>query len=84
MYFVYVLQSIVNKKFYIGFSSDPWKRLQQHNEGLTISTKANIPYQLIYIEGFKSKTDALVREKKLKHHGQGIRRLKERLKHSAR
>ena len=43
------------------------------------STKYGIPYKLVYFEGFIDKKDALTREKKLKHHGQGLRRLKEKL-----
>lgn len=82
MYYVYLLQSEKNEKFYVGFTSKLKQRLKQHNAGKVQSTKANIPYTLIYFEGFRSKKDALIREKKLKHHGQGIRRLKERLVHS--
>lgn len=52
---------------------------QKHNAGKVQSTKPYIPYKLIYFEGFRSNKDALKREKKLKHHGQGLRRLKERL-----
>lgn len=82
MYYVYLLQSEKNHKFYVGFTSELKQRLKKHNSGRVQSTKANIPYKLIYFEGFRSKTDALIREKKLKHHGQGIRRLKERLTNS--
>lgn len=78
-YYVYLLQSMKTKKFYVGFTSNLKKRLSQHNNGENQSTKAGAPYELVYFEGFKSKKDALIREKNLKHHGQGIRRLKERL-----
>ncbi len=83
MYFyVYLLQSKINKRFYVGYTSNLKKRLAQHNNGEVKSTKSGIPYELVYFEGFKNKSDALVRERKLKHHGQGIRRLKERLERS--
>ncbi len=82
MHFVYILQSEKTKKFYVGYTSELKQRLKQHNKGKVKSTKANIPYKLIYFEGFRSKKDALIREKKLKHHGQGIRRLKERFEDS--
>lgn len=81
-YYVYLLQSKKTKKFYVGFTSNLKRRLAQHNNGENKSTKSDAPYELIYFEGFKSKSDALIREKKLKHHGQGIRRLKERLDNS--
>ena len=79
MYYVYLLQSEKDKRFYVGFTSDLKRRIFEHNTAKVQSTKAFIPYRLIYFEGFRSKKDALNREKMLKHHGQGIRRLKERL-----
>jgi len=82
MYYVYLLQSEKTEKFYIGFTADLKRRISEHNTGQVSSTKAHTPYKLVYFEGFRSKQDALTREKKLKHHGQGIRRLKERLKNS--
>lgn len=78
-YYVYLLQSKKTNKFYVGYTSNLKKRLAQHNNGENQSTKSGRPYELVYFEGFKHKKDALIREKKLKHHGQGIRRLKERL-----
>jgi len=67
---------------YIGCTGDLQARLLQHNTGKVTSTKADVPFELIYCEVYKSKTDAFDREKKLKHFGQGIRRLKERLVNS--
>ncbi len=82
MHCVYLLQSKKTKKFYVGSTSALQQRVDQHNAGKVKSTKAHVPYKLVYFEGFRSKKDALIREKKLKHHGQGIRRLKERLVNS--
>ena len=31
MYFIYILYSISADKYYIGYSSDPFRRLQEHN-----------------------------------------------------
>jgi len=39
-----------------------------------------VPWRLIYFEGYISKVDAFNREKSLKLHAQGLRRLKERLR----
>ncbi len=80
MYYVYILQSKLNGQFYIGYTTDLTNRLKQHNSGYTQSTAPYIPYELIYFEGYRCREDALLREKKLKYHGQGFRRLKERLK----
>jgi len=79
MHYVYLIQSEKTKKFYVGFTSNSKQRIEKHNAGKVKSKKAYIPYKLVYFEGFRSKKDALIREKKIKHHGQGIRRLKERL-----
>lgn len=81
-YYIYILNSRKNGIFYIGYTNNLRRRLEEHNSGKVFSTKLHVPYELIYFEGYKSKKDALAREKALKHHGQGIRRLKERLKDS--
>lgn len=81
-HFVYLLKSKKNDKFYVGYTTHLKKRLAQHNAGNVLSTKGHIPYEMVYFEGFANKTDALIREKKLKHHGQGLRRLKDRLTHT--
>lgn len=65
-YYVYIIQSEVDKSFYKGFSENPAKRLLQHNEGATSGTRYLAPWKLIYVEEMLSKTDALVRERNLK------------------
>ena len=62
MYYVYVLLSLKDSKFYIGFSEDIKKRLADHNAGRNTSTKPRRPFELIYYEAHLSKDDALRRE----------------------
>jgi len=62
MYYVYVLLSLQDKKFYIGFSEDIKKRLADHNAGRNTSTKPRRPFELIYYEAHLNKKDALRRE----------------------
>ena len=50
MWYVYILQSIEFGKYYIGYSADPFKRLEYHNLGKTRSIKAYIPYKIIKLE----------------------------------
>ncbi len=62
MYFVYVLKSLKDDKFYIGFSEDVKRRNKDHNSGKVLSTKDRRPFKLIDYEANLSKKDALRRE----------------------
>ena len=66
MYYVYLIQRKVDKSYYIGYTSDLRKRIQEHNYGKTKSIKHKIPYMLIYYEAYTNKTCARKREIKLK------------------
>ena len=71
MYSIYVLKSLKNSKRYIGFTSKyPRVRLSEHNCGCNKWARENKPFILIYQEEFKTKTEAIKREKFLKS-GQG-------------
>ncbi|NCT93790.1 MAG: GIY-YIG nuclease family protein [Chitinophagaceae bacterium] len=65
-YYVYIIQSEVDGSYYKGFSEDPSRRLIQHNEGTTLSTRHLLPWKLVYVEVLNSKQEALLREKNLK------------------
>jgi putative endonuclease len=62
MYYTYVLQSLKDKKLYIGYSSNLKRRLSQHKSGGSISTKRRLPFRCIFYESFISKEDARRRE----------------------
>jgi len=79
MHYVYILQSLKNKKLYIGYTNNLKKRLQEHNSGKSLATKPHRPYKLIFYEAFLDKKDAKVREKYLKS-GWGTRSVKKMLK----
>jgi putative endonuclease len=68
MYYVYVLKSQVNGDIYVGFTSDLKKRFREHNNGEVKATKGYRPWQLVYYEAYKGKSDATKREKQLKEH----------------
>lgn len=82
MHYVYLLQSLKNKSFYVGCASNLSKRIAAHNHGDSYHTKKYMPWELVYFEGYRAKEDAYKREKSPKLHAQGIRRLKERLQKS--
>ena len=54
-YYVYILKSLKDNKFYIGSCSDIESRINFHNAGLQRSTKNRIPFKLILSEKYKSK-----------------------------
>lgn len=78
-YYVYVLQSLKNNSFYIGYSSGLKKRVKEHNEGESLATKPFRPYKLIFYEAFLNQKDAKSREKYLKS-GWGFRSINKMLK----
>ena len=75
MYYVYLLMSLKDFRFYTGYSSDINRRLSEHNKGLNISTRGRRPFKLIYYEACLNQEDAKAREKYLKT-GMGKRYLK--------
>ena len=81
MWYVYLLLSKKDKKWYTGCSGDLRERLNQHMKGLVLSTKGRGPFMLLYYEACLNKGDAFTREKYLKT-GMGKRYLKNRLKRS--
>ena len=66
LYYTYVLYSLKDHKFYIGFSSQLAERMQKHHNGDVTSTKRRRPLRLIYYESYLSEMDALRREKYFK------------------
>ena len=65
-HWVYIIHSSVADKFYKGYSLDVAKRLAQHNNGESRYTSSFRPWNLVFIQSFDNKTDALKREKALK------------------
>lgn len=82
MFCVYVLRSKKDNSFYIGFAPNLKERLAKHSQGLVKPTKHILPMELIYCEAYKSKADALIREKRLKQFAKGFSSLKGRLRYS--
>ncbi|MSR67611.1 GIY-YIG nuclease family protein [Candidatus Peribacteria bacterium] len=66
MFVVYVIRSTLNRQLYVGFTEDFKQRLETHNAGKVISTKAYRPWKPIFLECYSSKGDALRRELYLK------------------
>ncbi len=82
MFYVYILQSNVDKSIYIGYTDDLRRRFKEHNNLEVKSTKNKAPYGLIYYEAYKSKSDAKYRENNLKRFAKAYGQLKRRIKNS--
>ena len=63
MFTTYVIRSISTGHFYTGSTSDFDARLNQHNSDLSTSTKNRGPWELLYREEFKSRAEAMARER---------------------
>ena len=67
-FFVYVAHNSVFNKIYIGQTNDLDKRIMEHNEkfGNHYTSKFSGNWKLIYKEEFKTRQEAIKREKQLK------------------
>ncbi len=80
MHIVYILESLKDHGWYIGYTTDLKQRLSAHDHGRNRSTAKRKPWKLIYAEVYLSKADALGREKFLKS-GNGREVVKKQLRH---
>ncbi len=64
--FVYALHNFINKEIYVGISSDPDRRLAEHNKGRNRYTKAFSPWLMFYKEAHPNYSAARAREKYFK------------------
>ena len=82
MHYVYLLKSEKDGLLYIGYTNDLKRRFAEHNSGLSKATKPRAPFQLVYYEAYKSRADALFREKNLKRYSRSYQELNKRVKGS--
>jgi putative endonuclease len=79
-YYVYILRSLKNKRFYTGYTDNIIRRVIEHNSKKGGKyTSINAPYKLIFFEGYLNKKDALNAEKFFKT-GYGKEVLKQKIK----
>ena len=72
MFYVYILKSLRDGKFYTGCTNNLDRRLKEHNIGKssTPSTVGRGPFKLVYSEVVQTRINARIREKFWKS-GQG-------------
>lgn len=80
-YYVYVLLSLKDHKFYVGYSKNLKQRISQHDYGEVKSTQNRRPLKLIHYEYFVNEDDAKAREVFFKS-GFGRGQLKKSLKNT--
>ena len=80
-YFVYAISSCKFSYTYVGHTKDLKQRMSEHNKGKTRSNKAYKPFNLVSFEDYKTRLEAVKREKYLKT-GSGRELLKKILKNA--
>ncbi|OGI46193.1 hypothetical protein A2121_02295 [Candidatus Nomurabacteria bacterium GWB1_40_6] len=50
--YVYLIQSQIDKSYYVGISENPQKRLNEHNSGKLKITSKKKPYKITYIKEY--------------------------------
>ena len=65
-YTTYILYSSKLDKYYIGYTNDIDRRLEEHNRKKGKYTDTGIPWQMVYSESFDSAEEAHQRELEIK------------------
>jgi putative endonuclease len=65
-YYVYILNSLKDSKYYIGSTSNLVARIAYHIAGKQRLTRYRIPFILVYSEEFADKGEAEKRERQIK------------------
>ena len=79
MYYMYVLKSVESEDYYVGYSSDLRKRVDQHKARQSRFGKQHREIELIYYEAYLTEKSARNREQKLKRNRRMKQLLIERL-----
>ncbi|MFZ5940125.1 MAG: GIY-YIG nuclease family protein [Bacteroidota bacterium] len=65
-FYVYILQSGKDGRFYIGQTSNLEQRLDDHNKGHSRYTRNFTPWELKYFKRCQTRSEAIALERKLK------------------
>ncbi len=79
MYYMYILRSEESANYYVGYSADLRKRVEQHKNQQTRFGKQHKKLDLIYYEAYLTEQQARAREAKLKKNRRMKQLLIERL-----
>lgn len=76
-WFVYLLYNPITKRTYIGSTTNPWRRLRQHNgqiRGGARSTRGGNWNMVGFLEGFQNRSEACRWEKIIKSRCRGLKK----------
>jgi len=65
-FYIYILYSQSTDRYYTGYCENLNSRLEKHNHHSTPSTKSGIPWKLVYTEEYRTKNEAILRERQIK------------------
>ncbi len=66
MYYAYIIWGQALRRFYVGSTEDVANRLREHNRGESRSPRVGIPWEVVIVEAFGTRVEAMEREKKIK------------------
>ena len=66
MYTIYILQSSISGRYYIGHTDEMSRRLTEHNLGMAKYTRREKPWKLMYVENYATRSAAMKREMEIK------------------
>lgn len=77
MYYVYILRFVGTGRFYIGQTQNLERRLLKHQQGKTKSVKNRGQFEVIFVDRFATRAQAMRREKQIKSYkgGQAFEKL---------
>lgn len=84
VFYVYVLAEQSTGDNYIGFTGDLKRRVEEHKSqtGSGAKLTSTGTWHLVYYEAYMSKADAVLRERRLKQHGNARKQLLKRIEKS--
>jgi len=76
MWHIYLIQNDITLEKYIGITNNLDRRINEHNKGQSKATnRLDGTWILIYAELYRSKEDAILRERKMKLYGKSKQEL---------
>ena len=76
---VYLLQSHLDGTYYVGWTTEPSRRLVEHNRGTSSYTRRKRPWRLVGVEWYRSAEEAKAYERALKHQPRMLQLFKKRV-----